>query len=124
VTLYNPNRVDDILNSQPHIINGKAVECKIAIPKEHIVTTEVPEESYSSQNSKKIFVGGLPKTLDEAEMISYFQKFGEIEQCVIMKDKPTGKSRGFGFIKYVREESADAVMNMKTNHNIHGKWVL
>ena len=50
-----------------------------------------------------IFVGGLPPNLKEAEMHTYFGKFGEIDQCVIMHDKPTGKSRGiyFSVLKYL-----------------------
>ena len=77
-----------------HIIDGKHVECKIAIPKEHINTFDNPEDLPLIQNSKKIFVGGLPPNLKEFEMKNYFERFGELEQCVIMKDKPSGKSRG------------------------------
>jgi RNA recognition motif-containing protein len=126
VTLYDPSKIDEVLKSQPHIIDGKAVDCKIAIPKDHIANVqEIPsEEANGLQKSRKIFVGGLPPNLEECEMRAYFEKFGELEQCVVMKDKPTGKSRGFGFVLYVKEESADVVMNMKTNHNIHGKWVI
>jgi RNA recognition motif-containing protein len=56
-------------------------------------------------------------------MKQYFEQFGEIEQCVIMHDKPTGKSRGFGFIIFNCESSADYVMQFKNKHSIMGKWV-
>jgi RNA-binding protein Musashi len=112
-----------VLKNQPHIIDGKTVECKIAIPKDHLSENNPQEENVPIAHSKKIFVGGLPPTLKEAEMKIYFEKYGELEQCVIMKDKPTGKSRGFGFIIFVKEESADAVMVDKNKHNILGKWV-
>jgi RNA-binding protein Musashi len=117
--------VDEILRTQPHCIDGKAVDCKIAIPKDHITSAQdIPvEEANGLSNARKIFVGGLPPTLQEADMRNYFEKFGEIDQCVIMRDKPTGKSRGFGFVLYVNEEAVDAVMNMKNNHSIQGKWV-
>lgn len=84
------------MRDQPHFIDGKQVECKIAIPKEQINTISESnlDESSISYKAHKIFVGGLPPTLKESEMHNYFAKFGEIEQCVIMHDKPSGKSRG------------------------------
>ncbi len=91
VTFFDPSIVDFILKI-PHFIDGKCVECKIAIPKEHINSNE--EETSVLYNSKKIFVGGLPPNIKENEMKIYFEQYGEIDQCVIMKDKPTGKSRG------------------------------
>jgi hypothetical protein len=46
------------------------------------------------QNSRKIFVGGLPPTLKQEEFRDYFEKFGEIEDCVVMLDRNTGRPRG------------------------------
>jgi heterogeneous nuclear ribonucleoprotein A1/A3 len=125
ITFYDNTKVDLVLKGQPHVIDGKAVECKIAIPKDHIapLDTTIIEEPAHISNSRKIFLGGLPPSLKEPDMKAYFEKYGEIEQCVIMKDKPTGKSRGFGFIIFVNEDSADSVMIDKNKHNILGKWV-
>lgn len=49
---------------------------------------------------KKIFVGGLPHNLEEEHFRQYFLRFGEMDDCVIMRDKRTQKPRGFGFITY------------------------
>lgn len=68
-------------------------------------------------------MGGLHPQLEEWQMKEYFEKFGPTEQCVIMHDKPTGKSRGFGFVIYINESSADLVMLNKNQHCILGKWV-
>ena len=122
-------KVDDVLRSQPHFIDGKQVECKIAIPKDYISTLgndiNLTNEQQNSglYNNRKIFVGGLHPALKEPEMKSYFEQFGEVEQCVIMHDKPTGKSRGFGFVIFYYDNSADQVMVYKNKHNIMGKWV-
>lgn len=40
-----------------------------------------------------------------------------------MQDKNTRKSRGFGFITFVDEESVEKVMDFKETHQINGKWV-
>ncbi len=68
------------------------MECKIAIPKEHINSSE--EDQIAIHNPKKIYVGGLPPNINENEMKNYFEQFGPLDQCVIMKDRPTGKPRG------------------------------
>lgn len=76
-----------------------------------------------SYNTKKIFVGGLPHGLSEEEFQAYFEKYGEIEDCVVMYDRATGKPRGFGFVTYKDERSIDLVLRNKAQHKIHNKWI-
>lgn len=77
----------------------------------------------SPYNAKKIFVGGLPHGLTEDEFRRYFTQYGEIEDCVVMYDRNTGKPRGFGFITYKDEASIDLVIRDKYKHKIHNKWI-
>lgn len=46
----------------------------------------------------KVFVGGLPWETPTEEMRRYFEQFGEILEAVIITDKITGKSKGYGFV--------------------------
>uniref|UniRef100_A0A8I3X3D6 RNA-binding protein 38 n=1 Tax=Callithrix jacchus TaxID=9483 RepID=A0A8I3X3D6_CALJA len=46
----------------------------------------------------KIFVGGLPYHTTDASLRKYFEGFGDIEEAVVITDRQTGKSRGYGFI--------------------------
>lgn len=46
----------------------------------------------------KIFVGGLPYHTSDASLRTYFQSFGDIDEAVVITDKQTGKSRGYGFV--------------------------
>ena len=46
----------------------------------------------------KIFVGGLPYHTTDASLRDYFTVFGEIEEAVVITDRQTGKSRGYGFV--------------------------
>lgn len=116
--MENQDQINSILMSQPHIIKGKKVDCKIAIPKEFDEKDpEIKENllfqeksyqqdipiSYEFENyvfPRKIFVGGLHQMSTENDMFNYFSQFGEIEQTIIMKDKITGKSRGIIIIFY------------------------
>ncbi|XP_008994408.1 RNA-binding protein 38 isoform X1 [Cebus imitator] len=45
----------------------------------------------------KIFVGGLPYHTTDASLRKYFEGFGDIEEAVVITDRQTGKSRGYGF---------------------------
>lgn len=46
----------------------------------------------------KIFVGGLPYHTTDSSLKKYFEVFGEIEEAVVITDRQTGKSRGYGFV--------------------------
>lgn len=46
----------------------------------------------------KIFVGGLPYHTSDASLRKYFETFGDIDEAVVITDKQTGKSRGYGFV--------------------------
>lgn len=46
----------------------------------------------------KVFVGGLAWETPTDEMRTYFEQFGDILEAVIITDKNTGKSKGYGFV--------------------------
>jgi len=54
--------------------------------------------------SKKIFIGGVPRTVSDDEYREYFRSFGELDDCILMRDS-VGVCRGFGFVTY-KEQSA------------------
>lgn len=60
-----------------------------------------------------MFVGGLPHNLSDEEFKEYFAQYGEIEDSAILKDKRTGKPRGFGFVTYKDVNNLRNVMDMK-----------
>ncbi|OQR76606.1 rrm motif containing protein-like [Tropilaelaps mercedesae] len=47
----------------------------------------------------KIFVGGLPYHTTDKSLRQFFEVFGEIEEAVVITDRQTGKSRGYGFAR-------------------------
>lgn len=46
----------------------------------------------------KIFVGGLPYHTTDESLREFFAQFGDIEEAVVITDRQTGKSRGYGFV--------------------------
>lgn len=57
------------------------------------------------RNSAWIFVGGLPYDLSEGDIICVFSQFGEIVNINLVRDKATGKQKGFCFICYEDQRS-------------------
>ena len=133
--------VNEILRTQPHYINGKKIDCKIAIPKNKLNENSKKNKKKSKENKnnsisttqssnkssplyfRKMFVGGLHPLLTTENLINYFSQFGEIEKGIIMTDKITGKSRGFGFIIFSNKETVDKIMDYSNCHFLYGKWV-
>lgn len=69
----------------------------------------------------KIFIGGLAKDTTYAAFNKHFEKYGEITDSVIMKDRYTGQPRGFGFVTYADPSVVDSVI--EDTHVINGKQV-
>lgn len=46
----------------------------------------------------KIFVGGLPYHTTDESLREHFQGYGDIEEAVVITDRQTGKSKGYGFV--------------------------
>ncbi|XP_024415616.3 RNA-binding protein 38 [Desmodus rotundus] len=68
----------------------------------------------------KIFVGGLPYHTTDASLRKYFEIFGDIEEAVVITDRQTGKSRGYGFVTMVDRAAAERACK-DPNPNIDGR---
>lgn len=62
--------------------------------------------SSSETRCRRLFIGGLSWDTSDDKFRQYFEQFGPIEESIIMRDKMTGQSRGFGFVTF---QSADPV---------------
>ncbi|XP_061336466.1 uncharacterized protein LOC133283601 isoform X2 [Gastrolobium bilobum] len=61
---------------------------------------------YHDTTSTKIFVGGLAWETQRDTMRRYFEQFGEILEAVVITDKNTGRSKGYGFVTFKDPEAA------------------
>ncbi|XP_057470476.1 heterogeneous nuclear ribonucleoprotein 1-like [Actinidia eriantha] len=69
----------------------------------------------------KLFVGGISWDTNEDRLRDYFQTFGVVIEAVIMKDRNTGRARGFGFVVFADPTVAERVVRDK--HMIDGRTV-
>ncbi|KAI4340991.1 hypothetical protein MLD38_025773 [Melastoma candidum] len=69
----------------------------------------------------KLFIGGISWDTNEERLKEYFGTYGEVMEAIIMKDRTTGRARGFGFVVFADPSVADRVI--KEKHNIDGRMV-
>ncbi|KAK7292465.1 hypothetical protein RIF29_08246 [Crotalaria pallida] len=69
----------------------------------------------------KVFIGGISWDTNEDGLTQYFQNFGDVVEAVIMKDRTTGRARGFGFIVFADPAIVERVVTEK--HVIDGRTV-
>jgi transformer-2 protein len=68
-----------------------------------------------------LFVTGIHPRLSESEVSKMFEKYGDVEKCQIMRDPHTKESRGFGFVKMVTSEQAEAAREGLQGEVIEGR---
>ncbi|CAN1309523.1 RNA-binding protein 24 [Linum perenne] len=54
----------------------------------------------------KLFVGGLAWETQRETLRRYFEQFGEIIEAVVITDKNTGRSKGYGFVRFLSSSSS------------------
>lgn len=70
----------------------------------------------------KLFIGGISWETSEDKLNEYFGSYGEVSQTVVMRDKATGRPRGFGFVVFADPSILDRVLQDK--HTIDGRTVV
>ncbi|XP_057824295.1 UBP1-associated protein 2B [Cryptomeria japonica] len=79
----------------------------------------VPQQPTSDPAGRKIYVSNVPADMPADKLLSFFSKYGEVEEGPLGFDKQTGKSRGFALFIYKTAEGAKKVLE-EPNKNIDG----
>lgn len=70
-----------------------------------------------------IYLGDLPEGMTEKRIESLFEAFGKIESVKIIKDRFSGRSKGFGFIEMPSNSEADKAIKALNGNSIDGKCI-
>lgn len=73
---------------------------------------------------KKLFVGGLSFQMTEQELANAFAKAGAVSSAVIIFDRMTHRSKGFGFVEMENDDDADRAIEMYNNQELAGRKVV
>lgn len=117
IVTFNFAVADSILNEE-HWIKGRKVDVK------EYLSGEEATNKLTKEKEKKVFVGGLPLTVNNEILKGYFQQFGKVLDANIVYNHETMKSRGFGFVVFSDEKTVQEVLKRYDDHYIYGKWVL
>jgi len=72
-------------------------------------------------NNKKIYVGNLPYSVDKDGLLEIFSKFGDIVDAVVITDKYTKRSKGFGFVEFADEAAAKKAVSEMNEQEVEGR---
>jgi len=65
-----------------------------------------------SSNENTVFVGRLAWSIDEARLAQEFAQYGSIQSTKVIKDRMTGRSKGFGYVEFASPAEAQAALAM------------
>ena len=100
----------------------KQVDAKKAVPKDDSGPGKQALPNGMGQGrSKKIFVGGLAPSVDETAFRRHFERFGSVEDAVVMYDHDNRRPRGFGFVTFCDEGAIDGVFSSGIMQTLHDK---
>ena len=94
ITLSNIEKINENLLSQPHIIKGIEIKCHENFPE--ISKKKIKRKSHNNLKinfnnhlfqNKKIYIEGLPSQVNKNDLINAFQRYGDIENCVIYSNE-------------------------------------
>ena len=69
----------------------------------------------------KLYVGGLPYSTQEAALKELFAQAGNVVSAVIIMDKMSGRSKGFGFVEMSSDEEAQKAVSMFNDQDFEGR---
>lgn len=73
---------------------------------------------------KKIFVGSLPWATDDQKLQDLFAPFGNVLRANVLRDRDTGRSRGFGFVEMEDDAAADEAIKALDGSDIEGRKIV
>ncbi|MEJ2190124.1 MAG: RNA-binding protein [Acidobacteriota bacterium] len=73
--------------------------------------------------SKKLFVGSLSWDTNDESLRSAFSDHGEITEAIVISDRDSGRSRGFGFVTFEDDEAADKAVAALNGTQLDGRTI-
>jgi RNA recognition motif-containing protein len=74
--------------------------------------------------AKRLFVGGLPWAVTDQQLEEIFSKYGTVASAKVITDRYTGRSKGFGFVEFDKDEEADAAIKGLDQSEMEGRKIV
>ncbi|XP_031556586.1 heterogeneous nuclear ribonucleoprotein A/B-like isoform X8 [Actinia tenebrosa] len=112
VQFKDQSQADAVLQTGPHILDGRTIDPKHAAPIGKPPHLRV----------KKIFVGGLKPDTSDDKIRDYFAKYAPVKEIEYITEHSSNKRRGFCFVSFDSEDTVDKICETQF-HNIDGNKV-
>lgn len=73
--------------------------------------------------AKKLYVGGLSWDTTDEGLRGAFEQYGTVSEAVVITDRDTGRSRGFGFVSFEAPEDADKAAEALNGTSLDGRTI-
>ncbi len=73
--------------------------------------------------AKKLFVGNLSWGIDSAALEEAFAQFGAIDEAIVITERDSGRSKGFGFVSFADDAAADAAIAEMDGKELDGREI-
>ena len=74
--------------------------------------------------STKLFVGSLPWSVDDDALKSTFEAHGSVVSAKVVKDRESGRSKGFGFVEMSTDSEAQNAMQALNGSEVNGRNII
>ena len=71
----------------------------------------------------KLFVGGLPFSTTDDELQAAFAAHGTVASAVVVKDRDSGRSKGFGFVEFENDDEGKAAQAAMNGSELGGRTI-
>ncbi|MCW9048433.1 MAG: RNA-binding protein [Gammaproteobacteria bacterium] len=71
----------------------------------------------------KLLIRNLARTTTEEELKNLFEPFGVVQSCIVVMDKVTGVSKGFGFVEMPKSGDAKAAIKSLNDQDVAGNKI-
>ncbi len=71
----------------------------------------------------KIYVGNLPYNTEESDLEQLFSQSGDVASVSIVKDRDTGRSKGFGFVEFTEQDSSSNAISELDGFEFQGRKI-
>merc|ERR1712180_270748 len=119
ITFDSSDAVENAFQSRPHVLDGKTLDVKRAMPREYNTST-------AHAKITKLFVGGVGPDLTPEDLQEYIESrhptsVGTIDKIDFLKDKTTDQNKGFGFLECSSTDFADRLTISEQQFMLKGK---
>jgi len=73
--------------------------------------------------NNKLFVGGLSWGTTDKELTDAFAPYGEVTEAKVIKERDSGRSRGFGFVTFNTDDEAKAAVEAMNDSELDGRSI-